>query len=141
MASKGVNKVIIIGNCGKDPEIRTFDNGGMLVNTTIATSESWKDKSTGQMVDRTEWHKVVFNGKLAEIAGNYIKKGSKLYIEGKLKTRKWKDKEGIERYITEVVADNLQMLDSKADGIIPAKEEPKPNNQLAFGEFDDDIPF
>lgn len=111
--ARGVNKVILIGNLGKDPEVRYSPNGGAIANITVATSESWKDKNTGEQVDKTEWHRVVFFRRLAEIAGEYLKKGSKVFIEGKLQTRKWQDKDGQDRYTTEVVANEMQMLDSK----------------------------
>ena len=111
--SKGINKVIIIGNCGQDPETRYMPSGGAVTNLSIATSESWKDKATGDQQERTEWHKVVFFNRLAEIAGEYLKKGSKVYIEGSLRTRKWQDQSGQDRYTTEIVAGNLQMLDSR----------------------------
>lgn len=143
MASKGVNKVIIIGNVGKEPETKTFQNGGSIVNVTVATSESWKDKISGENTERTEWHKIVFNGKLAEIASQYIKKGSKIYIEGKLKTRKWQDKEGQDRYTTEIVADNVQFLDTRKESAPQEKSAgfSASSNQIPFGGFDDDIPF
>lgn len=110
--SRGINKVILIGNLGQDPEVKHMPNGEAVANVTIATSESWKDKSTGEQVDRTEWHRVVFFRRLAEIAGEYLKKGSKVYVEGKLKTRKWQ-KDGVDQYTTEIVANEMQMLDSK----------------------------
>lgn len=110
---RGVNKVILIGNCGQDPETRYTAAGSAITNVTIATSESWKDKQTGQKQERTEWHRVVFFNRLAEIAGEYIKKGSKIYVEGKLQTRKWKDQQGQDRYTTEIVASEMQMLDSR----------------------------
>jgi single-strand DNA-binding protein len=114
--SKGINKVILVGNLGQDPETRTFPDGGSLTNISIATSESWKDKQTGQQQERTEWHRVVFNGRLAEIAAQYLRKGSKVYIEGSLKTRKWQDKQsGEDRYATEISAREMQMLDSASD--------------------------
>ena len=113
MASRGVNKVILVGNLGNDPETRAFPNGDMVTNITVATSESWKDKQTGQPQERTEWHRVVFHRRLAEIAGEYLHKGSKVYIEGSLKTRKWQGKDGQDRYTTEVVAREMQMLDSR----------------------------
>ena len=114
--ARGVNKVILIGNLGKDPEVRYSPNGGAIANITLATSESWKDKNTGEQVDKTEWHRVVFFRRLAEIAGEYLKKGSKVFIEGKLQTRKWQDKDGQDRYTTEIVANEMQMLDSKGGG-------------------------
>ena len=105
-----VNKVIIVGNLGKDPETRTFPSGGRVCNVTIATSERWKDKQTGEMKEATEWHRVVFNDRLAEIAGEYLKKGRSVYVEGRLKTRKWTDKDGAEKYTTEIIAQEMQML-------------------------------
>ena len=144
--ARGVNKVILIGNLGRDPEVRHSPNGGAIANITLATSESWKDKNTGEQVDKTEWHRVVFFRRLAEIVGEYLKKGSKVYIEGKLQTRKWQDKEGNDRYTTEVVANEMQMLDSRggstrnnqdeAQVAQPATQEPAP-----AGGIDDDIPF
>ena len=117
MASRGVNKVILVGNLGNDPETRAFPSGDMVTNITLATSETWKDKQTGQPQERTEWHRVVFHRRLAEIAGEYLHKGSKVYIEGALKTRKWQDKAtGQDRYTTEIVAREMQMLDSRSAG-------------------------
>src|SRR5579862_5070236 len=117
MAKGSVNKVILIGNLGRDPEVRYTPNGLAVANLAIATSESWKDKQTGEAVERTEWHRVVMYQRLAEIAGEYLRKGSKIYIEGRLQTRKWQDKNtGQDRYSTEIVADSLQMLDSKGSG-------------------------
>ncbi len=114
---RGVNKVILIGNLGRDPEVRYLPSGGAVANITLATSESWKDKNSGQPVEHTEWHRVVFYGKLAEIAGEYLKKGSKVYVEGSLSTRKWQDKQtGQDRYSTEIRAQNLQMLDGRNAG-------------------------
>ena len=115
MATRGVNKVILIGNVGQDPEVRFTPNGVAIANVRLATSESWKDQS-GQLQERTEWHRVVMYRRLAEIVGEYVKKGSKIYIEGKLTTRKWQDKEGQDRYTTEVVADEMQMLDGRPGG-------------------------
>ena len=115
--SRGVNKVIIVGNLGNDPETRYFPSGGAVTNITVATSESWKDKQTGEPKELTEWHRVAFNGRLAEIAGEYLKKGSKVYIEGSLRTRKWQDKStGQDRYSTEIRAREMQMLDSRGGG-------------------------
>lgn len=113
MAQRGVNKVILVGNLGQDPETRYLPSGGAVTNVTLATSETWKDKNSGQMQERTEWHRVVFFNKLAEIAGEYLKKGSKIYIEGALRTRKWQDQSGNDRYTTEIVAGEMQMLDSR----------------------------
>ena len=111
--ARGVNKVIIVGNCGQDPETRFMPSGGAVTNLSIATSESWKDKNTGDQQERTEWHRVVFFNRLAEIAGEYVKKGSKLYVEGSLRTRKWQGQDGQDRYTTEIVASEMQMLDSR----------------------------
>jgi single-strand DNA-binding protein len=112
MAGKGINKVILVGNLGQDPEVRTFQSGDSVANMTIATSEKWKDRNTGEQREKTEWHRVSMFKKLAEIAGQYLKKGSKVYIEGSLKTRKWQDNTGNERYVTEIHASSMQMLDS-----------------------------
>lgn len=108
-----VNKVIIVGNLGRDPEMRTFPSGDRVANVTIATTDRWKDKTTSEMKEATEWHRVVFNGRLAEIAGEYLRKGSQVYVEGSLRTRKWTDKDGIEKYTTEIRADQMQMLGSR----------------------------
>ncbi|HET8730528.1 MAG TPA: single-stranded DNA-binding protein [Moraxellaceae bacterium] len=114
---RGVNKVILVGNLGRDPEVRYLPSGGAVANVTIATSEAWKDKNTGQQQEQTEWHRVVFYGKLAEIAGEYLKKGSKVYVEGSLHTRKWQDKQtGQDKYSTEIKANTMQMLDSRGQG-------------------------
>ena len=114
--ARGVNKVILIGNLGADPEVKFMPNGGAVANVTIATSESWKDKNTGEAQEKTEWHRVIFFRRLAEIVGEYLKKGSKVYIEGKLQTRKWQDKNGADRWTTEIVANEMQMLDSRGTG-------------------------
>ena len=114
--ARGINKVILIGNLGADPEVRYMPQGGAVANMTIATSESWTDKATNERKEQTEWHRVVIYQRLAEIAGEYLRKGSKVYIEGKLKTRKWTDKDGVERYTTEIVANELQMLDGRGEG-------------------------
>ena len=120
MASRGINKVILVGNLGQDPEVRYTPNGSAITSLSLATSESWKDKNTGQMQEKTEWHRVSMFGKLAEIAGEYLRKGSQIYIEGKLQTRKWQDKQGQDRYTTEVVVDGfsgvMQMLGGRAEG-------------------------
>ena len=115
MASRGINKVIIVGNLGNDPEIRYAQNGNAIANLSVATSETWKDQQ-GQPQEKTEWHRIVMYRRLAEIAGEYLKKGSKIYIEGKLQTRKWQDQSGNDRYTTEIVANELQMLDSRGEG-------------------------
>jgi len=111
--ARGVNKVIIVGNLGRDPEMRTFPSGDQVANVTIATTDKWKDKQTGEMKEATEWHRVVFNGRLAEIAGQYLRKGSQVYVEGSLRTRKWTDQSGVEKYSTEIRADQMQMLGSR----------------------------
>ena len=113
---RGVNKVILVGNLGQDPEVRYMPNGNAVANISVATSETWKDKNTGDNQERTEWHRVVLFRRLGEIAGEYLKKGSKVYIEGKLQTRKWQDQNGQDRYTTEIVADQMQMLDSRGGG-------------------------
>ena len=158
--ARGINKVILIGNLGQDPEVKFMPNGNAVTNVTVATSESWKDKNTGEQVDKTEWHRVVFFRRLAEIAGEYLKKGSKVYIEGKLQTRKWQDQSGNDRYTTEIVANEMQMLDSRGGGGGGGDFKPSSNqasnkqssgqssNQApatapagGFDDFDDDIPF
>jgi single-strand DNA-binding protein len=113
--SRGINKVILIGNLGKEPEVRFTPEGSAVANIVLATSDSWRDKSSGEMQDRTEWHRIVFFNRLAEIAGEYLHKGSKVYLEGSLRTRKWTDKENNERYTTEIVASEMQMLDKKGE--------------------------
>ncbi len=113
MASRGVNKVILVGNLGQDPETKYMPSGGAVTNVSVATSDQWKDKNTGQPQERTEWHRVVFFNRLAEIAGEYLRKGSKVYIEGSLRTRKWQGQDGQDRYTTEIVASEMQMLDSR----------------------------
>ena len=144
MAQRGVNKVILVGNCGQDPEIKHLASGGAVTNVSLATSDTWKDKQTGAQQERTEWHRVVFFNRLAEIVGEYVKKGSKIYVEGRLQTRKWQDQSGQDRYSTEVVANEMQMLDSRGGAAAgtpassaPAQQQPAPN----FNDFDDDIPF
>lgn len=114
--ARGVNKVILIGNLGNDPEIRYLPQGGAVANLTIATSESWTDKATNERKEATEWHRLVIYGRLAEVAGEYLRKGSKIYVEGKLKTRKWEDQQGVERYTTEIVVNEMQMLDGRTEG-------------------------
>lgn len=171
MASRGVNKVILLGNVGGDPETRYLPNGNAVTNITLATSDSWKDKQTGQVQERTEWHRVVFFGKLAEIAGEYLKKGSQVYVEGRLQTRKWQDQSGQDRYTTEIVVDmggTMQLLGGRATGAHPHEEpaprqaapravapvrEPQapsaprptqpaqPSAMPDYDSFDDDIPF
>jgi single-strand DNA-binding protein len=144
--ARGVNKVILIGNLGRDAEVRYMPNGQAVANVTIATSETWKDKTSGEQKEQTEWHRVVFFRRLAEIAGEYLKKGSKVYIEGRLQTRKWQNKEGQDQYTTEIVANEMQMLDSKGGGnnfSSPPSDMDMPNEpqMAAAGDFDDDIPF
>ena len=115
MASRGINKVILVGNVGQDPETRYMPNGGAVTNITLATSETWKDKNTGENQERTEWHRITFYQRLAEIVAEYVKKGSKLYVEGSLRTRSW-EQDGVKRYATEIIASEMQMLDSRGAG-------------------------
>ena len=165
-----VNKVIIVGNLGKDPEMRSFPSGDQVANVTIATTDRWKDKQTGEMKEATEWHRVVFNGRLAEIVGQYLRKGSQVYVEGSLRTRKWTDQSGVDKYTTEIRADQMQMLGSRqgmggpAGGdegggyeaprrapMAPAARPPAaaaprqapaaPKAASGFDDMDDDIPF
>lgn len=132
--ARGINKVTIVGNLGQDPEVRYTTSGSAVTNISVATSESWKDKNTGEDVVKTEWHRIVFFGRLAEIAGEYLKRGSQVYIEGKLQTRKWQDQNGQDRYTTEIVANEMQMLGGKQSGGqsqfggAPAPSAPRPNN-------------
>jgi single-strand DNA-binding protein len=152
--ARGINKVILIGNLGADPESRSMPSGMNVTNLRIATSESWKDKQTGEMQERTEWHHVAMFGRLAEISAQYLRKGSQVYIEGRLRTRKWQDKEGRDRYTTEIVADEMQMLGGRGGGggmgggapaeRAPGRTEPAEaaSGPAGGGEpFDDDIPF
>ena len=148
--ARGINKVILVGNLGADPESRFLPSGSAVANISIATSESWKDKQTGEAQERTEWHRVVFFNRLAEIVGEYLKKGSKVYVEGKLRTRKWQDKNGQDRYTTEIVADEMQMLDSKGSSgaytgggasTSQSYSQPEPAPAAGSNDFDDDIPF
>lgn len=145
--ARGVNKVILVGNLGKDPDTRYMPSGGAVTNTSLATSDNWKDKQSGKQQERTEWHNLVFFNRLAEIAGEYLKKGSKVYIEGSLRTRKWQDKSGVDRYTTEIVVKDMQMLDSKGANVESnnsAPENPEntpPPHDSAPVDFDDDIPF
>lgn len=144
--TKGVNKVILVGNCGQDPEVRYMPSGGAVANISIATSESWQDKKTGNQQERTEWHRVVFFNRLAEIVEQYVKKGTKLYVEGSLRTRKWQGQDGQDRYTTEIVGSEMQMLDSKSTGRSeasppPPKADGGQQTSQAAPEFDDDIPF
>ena len=164
--ARGINKVILVGNLGKDPEVRYMPSGGAVANLTIATSESWKDKQTGEQKEQTEWHRVVMFGRLGEIAGEYLKKGSQVYIEGKLQTRKWQDQQGQDKYTTEIVASEMQMLGGRSGGgssdfggasqggqggyqgggqqqsYAPRQQAPAASsNNNGFDDFDDDIPF
>ena len=161
MATRGINKVILVGNLGNDPEIRYMPNGGAVANITIATSESWRDKATGEQREKTEWHRVVLFGKLAEVAGEYLRKGSQVYIEGQLQTRKWQDQSGQDRYTTEVVVQGfngvMQMLGGRVQGGAPiGGGQPQQQQQGGWGqtqqapqqqynepsqEYDDIIPF
>lgn len=140
MAQRGVNKVILVGNLGKDPEQKIFDNGGSLTNVVLATSESWKDKQTGEDREKTEWHNLVFRNKLGEIAANYLTKGSKIYVEGKLQTRKYQDQSGVEKYSTEINCNEMQMLDKKGDNPAPAAK-PAAAPAAAQGASNDFIPL
>jgi single-strand DNA-binding protein len=145
--ARGINKVILIGNLGQDPETKSLPSGSAVTNIRVATTEGWKDKQTGEKKEHTEWHSVVFFDRLAEIAGQYLKKGSKVYIEGRLTTRKWQDKNGNDRYTTEVRATDMQMLDSKGGGggggyERPARAESASAAPVAEKSLeDDDIPF
>ncbi|THF61309.1 single-stranded DNA-binding protein [Pseudothauera rhizosphaerae] len=156
-----VNKVILIGNLGRDPETRYMPSGDAICNVTIATTETWKDKASGERREATEWHRVVFFGRLAEIAAQYLRKGSQVYVEGRLQTRKWQDKDGQDRYTTEIRGDEMKMLGRREGGDVPMREggydsapparqerapapaapQGKPAGSGGFGEFDDDIPF
>ncbi|MCH0685633.1 single-stranded DNA-binding protein [Escherichia coli] len=152
MASRGVNKAIIIGRLGQDPEVRYAPSGAAFANLTVATSEQWRDKQTGEQKEKTEWHRVVISGKLAEIAGEYLRKGSEVYLEGKLRTRKWTDQSGTEKYTTEIlvgVGGVMQMLGGKTQGESqqpqqqkprPQQSAPAPSNEPPM-DFEDDIPF
>lgn len=153
--ARGINKVIIVGNLGNDPETRYMPSGGAVTNITVATSETWKDKQTGEPQERTEWHRIVFFNRLAEIAGEYLRKGSKVYIEGSLRTRKWQDQSGADRYTTEIVANEMQMLDSRGGASgggqqqqsqsrmqeQPANMDDTSAQPTEAAAFDDDIPF
>ena len=144
-----VNKVILVGNLGRDPEVRYMPSGDAIANISVATTDNWKDKN-GEKQERTEWHRVAFFGKLAEIVGEYLKKGSQVYVEGRLQTRKWTDKEGHDKYTTEIVADRMQMLGSRAGGGAsssqseesnPPRQSGPPPASSEFNDLDDDIPF
>ncbi len=154
--ARGINKVILVGNLGQDPETRYMPSGGAVTNITLATNESWKDKQTGEQKDRTEWHKVAMFNRLAEIAAEYLRKGSQVYVEGKLRTRKWQDRDGNDRYTTEVIADEMQMLGGRGGGggnyssgggsggsSNGGSNAPSGGGQDAppADDFDDDIPF
>jgi single-strand DNA-binding protein len=155
--ARGVNKVILVGTLGKDPETRYMPSGSAVTNLRIATNEQWKDKQTGEQQERTEWHSIAMFGRLAEIAAEYLRKGSQVYVEGKLRTRKWQDKEGKDRYTTEIVADEMQMLGGKGGGASAGERAPagasagggsSGGGRAAVndsggppGDFDDDIPF
>lgn len=147
MAQRGVNKVILVGNLGDDPDSKSTQSGSTVTNITVATSETWKDKQSGNQEERTEWHRVVFFNRLAEIAAQYLKKGSKVYIEGSLRTRKWQDNNGNDRYTTEIVASEMQMLDSRGDNQgnsnngYQQPQAPKVPTKDFDNAFDDDIPF
>lgn len=147
-----VNKVIIVGNLGRDPETRYNPEGGAITNISVATTDTWKDKASGEKQERTEWHRVVFFSRLAEIAGEYLKKGSQVYVEGSLRTRKWQDKEGKERYTTEIVADRMQMLGSRQGGgeaggreakepAAAGEDRPSKKSPGKLEDMEDDIPF
>ncbi|RRQ22504.1 single-stranded DNA-binding protein [Thiohalobacter thiocyanaticus] len=151
--ARGINKVILVGNLGKDPEVRYMPSGGAVANVTLATSDQWKDKQTGEQRERTEWHNVVFYQRLAEIVGEYLKKGSQVYVEGSLRTRKWQDKNGNDRYTTEIIANEMQMLGGRGGGgggsaSYNSSKAPAAESQAGGGSgggfdegFDDDIPF
>ncbi len=145
--ARGVNKVILVGNLGQDPEVKYMPSGQAVCNISVATTESWNDKNSGEKVEKTEWHRVVFFRRLAEIAGEYLRKGSQVYIEGRLQTRKWQDQSGNDRYTTEIVANDMQMLGSKGGGTAMMSEPPSSSEPEAVtagsssDDFDDDIPF
>ncbi len=152
--ARGVNKVILIGNLGADPETRAMPSGSSVANLRIATTESWRDKQSGEQQERTEWHRVALFGRLAEVAGEYLRKGSQVYIEGSLRTRKWQDKQGNERYTTEIVANDMQMLGGRGGAGGGGGGGPAPRESADYGapagggggsgegtDFDDDIPF
>ena len=153
--ARGINKVILVGNLGSDPEVKYMPSGSAVANISLATTDSWKDKNTGQQQDRTEWHRVVFFNRLAEIVGEYLKKGSQVYVEGRLQTRKWQDKQGVDRYTTEIVASDMQMLGGRGEGggspnygggysSQPQQQQPAQSaapSRAPEPEFDDDVPF
>ena len=163
-----VNKVIIVGNLGRDPEMRTFPSGDRVANVTVATTDKWKDKQSGEMREATEWHRLVFNGRLAEIAAQYLRKGSQIYVEGQIRTRKYQDKDGVEKYATDIRVDQMQMLGSRqgqgapsgeddggygggysrppaaaprAQAASPAPRQAPAKSSSGFDDMDDDIPF
>lgn len=154
--ARGINKVILIGNLGAEPEVRYMPSGQAVANVGLATSESWRDKETGENQERTEWHRVVFFGKLAEIVKEYLHKGSQVYVEGRIRTRKWQDRDGHDRYTTEIVANDMQMLGGRGGATAPMEHEPPPYGEAqaaspasvssgsgsgAAPDLDDDIPF
>ena len=142
--ARGINKVIVLGNLGADPDARYMPNGNAVTNISVATTDSWKDKESGERMEKTEWHRVVFFGRLAEIASEYLQKGSQVYVEGRLQTRKWEDKEGNDRWTTEIVANEMQMLGerisspSNSNNVSAQKSS---SSEFASDDFDDDIPF
>ena len=138
---KGVNKVILVCTLGQDPELKTFGNGGQIANVSAATSESWTDKNTGERKEQTEWHRLVFNGRLAEVVQQYLRKGSKIYVEGKLATRKWTDQSGQDRYVTEIKCDQMQMLDDKPRDNGQRQQPTRSQPQSRQDNLDDDLPF
>jgi len=145
--ARGVNKVILIGNLGRDPEVRYMPSGNAVANVTLATTDAWKDKQSGEKQERTEWHNIVFYNRLAEIVGEYLKKGSQVYVEGRLQTRKWQDKSGNDRYTTEIIASEMQMLGGRGGSTgygaepAPAAAQAATDSGGSGGDFDDDIPF
>ncbi|HHE9458617.1 single-stranded DNA-binding protein [Haemophilus influenzae] len=138
----GINKVIIVGHLGNDPEMRSMPNGEAVANISVATSEAWTDKNTGERREVTEWHRIVFYRKLAEICGQYLKKGAQVYIEGRLRTRKWQDQNGQDRYTTEIQGDVMQMLGTRPQSVDGANNpQPMPQQDASANAFDDSIPF
>ncbi len=139
--ARGINKVILVGNLGADPESRAMPSGSAVTNIRVATSETWKDKNTGDQQERTEWHNVAFFGRLAEVAAEYLRKGSQVYIEGKIRTRKWQDRDGNDRWSTEIIANEMQMLGGRAGSDAPAQAATVAEAPPVSTDFDDDIPF
>ena len=143
--ARGINTVILVGNLGADPETRYMPSGGAVTNISLATTRSWRDRESGEQQERTEWHRVVFFSRLAEIAGEYLRKGRQVYIEGELRTRKWQDRDGNDRYTTEIVANEMQMLGGRADLDAPARmpdrRDPRQPSKPDTDDLDDDIPF